>query len=67
MTTFANVDDLFLACEDLGLEPRTQHGSLGETSYWVCLDGAYTVRWGADQFLAWGNAFFNRPLTDDEE
>lgn len=65
--TFATVPELLLACDGLGLEPRTQHGSLGETSYWVYLDGHYYAYWGDDQFLSWGNAYFNRPLIDDEE
>lgn len=48
------------ACEDAGLEPRTQHGGLGETSYWVSLGGAYMAYWSDAQFLGWANAYFTR-------
>lgn len=44
-------------CEAAGLEPRVQHGSLGETSYWVYVRGAYHSYWTEQQFLGWLNAY----------
>lgn len=58
---FTSVSSALAACEAAGLEPRTQHGGLGETSYWVCLNGVYTAYWSPAQFLSWANAFFSAP------
>lgn len=66
MLTFRTVDALLAHCETAGLEPRTQHGTLGETSYWVCINGSYIASWSDDSFLSWGNAFFNLPSDDDD-
>jgi hypothetical protein len=55
---FATIDDAMAACETAGLEPRIQHGGLGETSYWVCLSGAYYSYWSDQQFLGWANTYF---------
>jgi len=55
---FTTVDDAYNACEAAGLEPRIQHGGLGETSYWVYLGGSYISYWSDRQFLSWANAYF---------
>lgn len=55
---FATAEQALDACEAAGLQPRTQRGGLGETSYWVYLDNAYVAYWGDDQFLRWANAYF---------
>lgn len=55
---FTTPADALAACEAVGFEPRTQHGGLGETSYWVYLDGAYIAYWSDAQFLGWANAYF---------
>ena len=57
---FATIDDAMAACESAGLEPRIQHGGLGETSYWVYLGGSYISYWSDRQFLGWANAYFAR-------
>lgn len=44
-------------CESAGLEPRTQHGGLGETSYWVYINHSYHSFWSDSQFLGWLNAW----------
>jgi hypothetical protein len=64
---FATIDDAMDACEAAGLEPRIQHGGLGETSYWVYLGGSYISYWSDRQFLGWANAYFSRPEADDAE
>jgi hypothetical protein len=55
---FSTVEEALEACEAAGLEPRDQHGGLGEASYWVCLNGTYSSYWGDRQFLGWANAYF---------
>lgn len=55
---FTTPEAAIAACEAAGLEPRIQHGGLGETSYWVYLHGAYNSYWGEAQFLGWANAYF---------
>ena len=64
---FSTVEEALEACEAAGLEPRDQHGGLGEVSYWVCLNGTYFSYWGDRQFLRWADAYFSRPEADDTE
>jgi hypothetical protein len=64
---FSTVEEALEACEAAGLEPRDQHGGLGEVSYWVYLNGTYSSYWGDRQFLRWANAYFSMPEADDTE
>lgn len=59
---FTTPEQVLAACEASGLMTRVQHGSLGETTYFVDdqpnSDAPMTAIYSDDSLVRWGNAVF---------
>lgn len=72
LRTFSTVEEVFQACEEVGMMTRTQYGGLGEISHWVDIsyknyDAPMIGFWSDAQLLKWANAYFNTDWDAIEE
>lgn len=73
--SFTTVEDVYLACDEAKMMYRTQHGGLGEVSYWIDINhkdpnAPMSAFYSEKQLIGWANHFFNTDwdaLESDED
>jgi hypothetical protein len=70
--SFSTIDEVYAACDEAKIMYRTQHGMLGETTYWVDTNrrdiyAPMTCFYSEQQLISWANYFFNTDHDDIEE